>query len=302
MSEAPAATGRNIAGRNLALGALAIALIGFALTPNFVRLSEIGPLATGFWRALFAAPLLVTLLAVTIARREVPAVRVRPRDYAWLIFTSCAMAGDLILFQSAVHHTSIANASLIGSLFPIVATLGAWLLFDERITRTFIIGLGVALSGAALLVYAGGTPLEPIALGDYLAAATALSFAFYVLGLKQLRGRFTTSTVMTWNLGISACILLPLAIAMGENLLPPTLTGWAILIAFAVVVDVIGRGSYTFSFAQLTASFIAVGMLLVPGVAALIAWVLFDEALSALQGIAVITAMIGIGLAQYSQR
>ena len=289
------------AGRTLALVALVVALLGFALTPNFVRLSEIGPVATGFWRSLFAAPLLIALHGITSVRRDQAPPQLRPADLAWLLFTSCAMAADLFLFQSAVHHTSIANAALIGGLFPIVATLGAWLLFDERITRLFLVGLVVALSGTSLLVYAGGTPLEPVALGDYFAAASVFSFSFYVLGLKQLRGRFSTATVMSWNLGVSACVLLPVAIIMGESLLPPSLYGWIVLIAFAVIVDVTARTSYTFSFARLTASFNALGMLVVPGLAAVIAWIVFGESLSFLQIFAALTALCGIGLAQFGQ-
>ncbi len=290
------------AARNLALIALGVAMLGFALTPNFVRLSEIGPLATGFWRSLFAAPLLFAVHGLSVTRADRIVTEIRTSDFSWLIFTSCAMAADLILFQSAVHHTSIANAALIGGLFPIVATLGAWLLFKEQITRLFLVGLVVALSGASLLIYSGGTALEPVALGDYFAAASVFSFSFYVLGLKRLRGRFSTATVMSWNLGISACVLLAAATVMGEALLPPSLYGWVILIAFAVVVDVTARTSYTYSFARLTASFNAVGMLAAPGLAALIAWALFGEALTWLQTVAALTALAGVGLAQYGQK
>lgn len=298
----PATPSPVMAGKNLALAALVVAVLGFALTAIFVRLSEVGPLATGFWRSLLAAPLLFAMQGFTRARQDRPAASLRARDYGWLMFTSCAMAADLILFQSAVHHTSIANAALIGGLFPIVATIGAWLLFDERITRIFLIGLAVALSGTSLLVYAGGTPLAPIALGDYLAAGSVFSFSFYVLGLKQLRNRFSTSTVMSWNLSVSACILLPVAIAMGESLLPPSLYGWLVLVGFAVIVDVISRTSYTYSFARLTASFNALGMLAAPAIAAAIAWVLFGESLSILQITAAFIALGGIALAQHGQR
>ena len=298
----PATPSASTAAKNLALVALVVAVIGFALTAIFVRLSELGPIATGFWRSLLAAPLLFALQGFTMSRQEHAAVSLRVRDYAWLMFTSCAMAADLILFQSAVHHTSIANAALIGGLFPIVATLGAWLLFDERITRIFLVGMVIALAGTTLLVYAGGTPLEPVALGDHLAAGSVFSFSFYVIGLKQLRGRFSTSTVMSWNLGVSACVLLPIAIAMGESLLPPSLYGWLVLIGFAVIVDVTSRTAYTYSFARLTASFNAVGMLAAPGLAAVIAWILFGESLSILQIAAALIALGGIALAQQGQR
>ena len=49
----------------LALPALVLGAIGIAFSPIFVRLSELGPTATGFHRVFLALPLLWGWLAVT---------------------------------------------------------------------------------------------------------------------------------------------------------------------------------------------------------------------------------------------
>jgi drug/metabolite transporter (DMT)-like permease len=289
-------------GRGTALAALIIGAVGFALTPNIVRLSELGPIATGFWRSLFALPLLLALSRIEQGRDPVPPSALRRRDYGWLAFASLAMVADLILFPSSVHYTSIANASLLGGLNPIIVTIGAALLFGERITPLFVAGMAMALVGTALLVEAGPEALAGFNAGDALALASAFSFAFYTLGLKQLRGRLKTGTVVVWNMGIAALCLLPAAAIAGETLWPQSATGWATLVGFAVAVDLVARSAYTFSFARLPASFNAVGLLSFPVIAALIAWVLFGEALSWQQGAAAVIVLAGIGIAQRTTR
>ena len=297
--------------RGLALLALFIGVLGFALTPILVRLSEVGPIATAFWRAALAFPVLWTVMSIEVrggagSTRRPRAPRPRSaRDYGWLVFASMAMAGDLILFQTAVHYTTIANAALLGGLQPIFVVFGAWFLFRERITALFLLGMAVALTGASLLVLAG--PVHEaglragIALGDILALGAALTFALYSLGLRELRGRFSTATVMTWNMGLGAVVLLPAAWLAGQSVVPQSVYGWAVVIGFALVVDLMGRSSYTFAFAHLPASFNSVGMLSMPVVAAALAWLLFDEAISTGQGLAAAVVLAGIFLAQRAQ-
>ncbi len=45
-------------GSRLALAALISGAVGIACTPIFVRLSELGPTATAFWRLALALPVL----------------------------------------------------------------------------------------------------------------------------------------------------------------------------------------------------------------------------------------------------
>src|SRR5438552_946812 len=80
----PAALGRQRAERG-ALIALFLGATAIAFSPIFVRLSELGPSATAFWRVAFAVPAL-SLWLTTENRQPGAAVR-QPRsrrDWAWL--------------------------------------------------------------------------------------------------------------------------------------------------------------------------------------------------------------------------
>jgi drug/metabolite transporter (DMT)-like permease len=79
----------------------------------------------------------------------------------------------------------VANATLFANFAPIFVTFGAWLLFQERITRTFITGLVFALGGAALLIRVSfGIGAQQV-LGDGLGLLTAVFYAGYILSIKK---------------------------------------------------------------------------------------------------------------------
>jgi len=137
--------------------------------PIFVRLSDLGPIATGFWRLGLALPLLWLWSALANNKQPKSQGLAKGNKYIWLIIAGVCLAGDLALFNQALEFTSVTNATLLINTFPVFVATGAWLLFGERITPGFVIGLLVALVGAAVLV--GSTfsvGLENI-LGDGLA-------------------------------------------------------------------------------------------------------------------------------------
>ena len=271
----------------------------FALTPVFVRFADVGPIAAGFWRMIIALPIVWTWFQIEGWRRPVGVANVRSRqDTIWLVASAVAIAIDLSLWHSSFLYTSVANAALLGSLHPIVIAIGAWLLFKEVITRVFVVGLVIALGGSILLARSGAREFADVALGDLLAALSTVGFSIYALTLKRLRQTLSTATIMLWTLSLAPLLLLPIALVVGETLIPQTPNGWAVVIGFALVGNVAGQSMLTYAFAHLPASFNAVSLLIVPVLAALIAWPLFQETISALQGIAGVAVLCGIIIAE----
>ena len=224
-----------------ALIALFGAVLAFALTPVLVRLSEVGPTATGFWRMAIAIPILLILM-----RRENASARhVRPaptkRDYLALIGVSLIFGVEMGLWQTIFLTTTIANATLIGYSSPIFVTIGAWLIFGERITPLFLAGLALSMIGIGLLVSATQGDFGPFALGDLIAAACALMWGAYVLGLKGVLRVFGPMTAVTWNTVIAALLILPAAALLGETIVPVTLFGWLIVLIYGLFVHATGQ-------------------------------------------------------------
>jgi drug/metabolite transporter (DMT)-like permease len=277
--------------RAYALVALFAGATCIALSPIWVRVADVGPTASAFWRVALAAPLLWGALAFTARAGADPA---RPH-WPLLAAAGSAFAGDLAFWHWSIQATSIANATLLANLSSIFVTLAAWLLWRQRPSAQFLVGLALALAGVALLVRASLGFSSTALLGDGFGVVTAMFYAWYLLTVKRLRDLgAATLRLMAVTTTLTAVILLPVALASGEVLLPASSRGWLVLLGLAWITHAGGQGLITYSLAHLPAAFSSVGLLLQPLMAAAFAWILLGEPLVALQfaGGAVVLAAI----------
>ncbi|OLE18317.1 MAG: hypothetical protein AUG50_06525 [Betaproteobacteria bacterium 13_1_20CM_3_63_8] len=280
---------------NRALAALLLGATCIALSPIFVRVSEAGPTATAFWRVALAVPALWLLYALK------PKARLgRYTGKWWLLFAAgFAFAGDLGFWHSSIKLTSVANSTLLANLAAIFVTLAAWLFLRQRPSFAFLCGLAAALVGVTLLVNASLQFSSTALLGDALGIVTAMFYAAYILAVKGLRDRGeTTLHVMAVTSTITALMLLPVALASGEAMLPATHAGWWTLLGLALVSHAAGQGLIAYALAHLPAAFSAVSLLFQPVMAAAFAWLLLAEALVPLQILGAGVVLAGIYLAK----
>ncbi|MCA9926586.1 MAG: DMT family transporter [Anaerolineales bacterium] len=277
----------------LILGAFAI---GFS--PIFVRLSAAGPIATGFWRMGLALPF---LWGGMVWHDQKQVVKKRPfstHDFLLLFLAAAFFTADLSLWHTALGLTTVANATLLPNFFPVFVTLGAWLLFGQRVTRLFLIGMLLALVGATLLIGTSAAISRQTLVGDLLALSTAVVYSGYFLTISRLRHRYSAFTVMAWVSIIAALLLLAETLLVGEPLLVTTIQEWLVLIALALVAQVVGQSLIAYALAHLPPAFSSVTMILQPLVATIVAWLLFQEALSPLQAVGGAVVLAGILLAR----
>lgn len=280
----------------LALAAMLVGVSAIAFSPIFVRLSDLGPNAVAFWRMALAAPLLwvwVSASSDTVVAR--PASRIA---YLWLLVPGIFFAGDLMLWHAAIGMTSVANATFLPNLAPLIVSLLAWQFLGERLKPVFAVGLVAALAGVGMMVIASAGRGESNLTGDMLGAITALFYAGYILSVKQLRNRYSTSTIMLSSALIATVILFLATLITGEAFLPGDWRGWLVLFGLAWFSHAGGQGLITYALGYLPASFSSVMMLMQPVLAALFAWLLLSEAMTPLQAAGGVLVVLGVYLAR----
>ncbi|HEY0523550.1 MAG TPA: DMT family transporter [Stellaceae bacterium] len=286
-----------------ALAALLFGGIAIALSPIFVRLSELGPTATAFYRTALAVPALFLWMQAEGRVRKAPqpataAGRLPPRA-AWALATPAFfLAGDLILWHWSIRFTSVANATLLANFTPIFVTLFGFLLFGQRVRPAFLGALAVTVAGAAVLVGESVSLSRTSMVGDALGIVTATFYASYILSVARLRTQFGTAAIMAWTALGTSVLLFPAALASGESLWPATVYGWSILLGLALVSHSIGQSTITFALAHLPASFSSVGLLVQPAMAAVFAWAILGEPLTVARMAGGAIVLIGILLAK----
>ncbi|MGE0151476.1 MAG: DMT family transporter [Reyranellaceae bacterium] len=280
-----------------ALPVLLLGAVAIACSPIFVRLSELGPIATAVHRVGLALPVLLLILRLT-PRPTVKRASHSGADWGLLALAGFMFAGDLATWHWSLQFTTVANATLLANFAPIFVALFSWLVFKERFTRLFLAGLTLAMIGALTLMSASLSLGPETLMGDLIALSCGGFYAGYILSIARLRSRFDTMTVMFWTGLGTFLFLLPLCWVQGESLVPPTLYAWAILLGLALVSHAGGQTMIAFALAHLPASFSSVALLTQPVVAAILAVIVLNEVPLPLQAVGGVVVLIGIWLAK----
>jgi drug/metabolite transporter (DMT)-like permease len=257
----------------------AIAVCAWSTGTILAKYIDMGSLAIGFYRFAFFGLAIVIWMSL----RGTP-FRLRViRDSMW---GGIALGADIALFFSAVKLTSIVNATIIGSMQPVVVGVIAARFFGEKIGMRNVAWSVVALAGTVVVVAGGAGDDASDLRGDLLALAAMLSWSAYFIASKNSKKTMTstefTAGTALWTMAICA----PLGFAFGQDMSWPSATNWAWLILMAATSGLIGHAMMNWSLVRIPLWVGSTFTLLIPVFSALLAWVVLDEAVTVVQGIA----------------
>ena len=259
----------------LAFAALIVGNVALAFGPWLVRLSDVGPVAAGFWRMALALPFL-WLIAVGAKQRPHWPSRAL---IGVLLLAAFFFAADLAAWHTGIHLTKLGNATLFGNISSFAfAAWGLWLVrrWPSRIQGTALI---LAAVGCALLM-AGSYELSPRYLrGDLLALLAGLLYTGYLILVERARGVLAPLPLLLLVSLFGAMMLLPFAIGLGEQIWP---SEWTPVLLLALGSQVIGQGLLVYALGALPPLVIGLALLTQPAISALIGWLAYDERLTAL--------------------
>jgi drug/metabolite transporter (DMT)-like permease len=284
--------------KTLAVAALLAGAAAIGTSALFVKVSEVGPVSSAFWRVFLALPVL--WLWARIESRAITRESGRA-DIGILLLAGFFFAGDLAVWHWSIVLTSVANATLLANCAPIFVALAAWLLYRRRPKALFLLGLATAVGGMVLLLRGDFQHRGDALLGDALGIVTAMFYAAYQLTVTRARKTLSTARIMAVSGAVTALILLPIALVSGERFLPLSAHGWLLLLGLALIAQAGGQSLIAYAMAHLPATFSSVGLLLQPVIAAALAWVLLGEALTSLAIAGAVLVLIGIRIAHAAE-
>ena len=196
------------------------------------------PAAEGaFIRFVFGLIFLIPVLAPALRRGF------SPRIWRLLILRGALHVLAVVLWFFAMARITVAEATAIGFLNPVVVTLGAALLMGERISWRRMLAIAVALLGAMIVLRPG---LRELQLGHGAQLGAALAFGSSYLVAKRL-SELLPATVVVVMMSLTVCIgLAPLA---ALNWVPPSPVQYMMLAGTAVFATA-GHYAMTRAFAS----------------------------------------------------
>ena len=242
-----------------------------------LRTIDAGAPMIAFWRMAIGVP---TMWLAAWWFDQIPDRRV----WRGALVPGMLFGASMPLGFEATLTTSIANASLIGSLTPVVILLGAGRLIGERIDPAKVPAALVAVGGIALVLLAGGHTSGASWHGDLAALGNLAAWVGYFLMTKRHRDQ---------GIGSWAYLAVVFAVGFGVTVVWSVVAGfdlgdvdgadWFGVLAMVLLPGLVGHGLYTWSMQRLPAQVLSLFSLLNPVVATAGAWMLFGERLSLLQ-------------------
>jgi drug/metabolite transporter (DMT)-like permease len=173
-------------------------------------------------------------------------LRVSGRRLTWRTLLTAAPGGvllglDVTFFFVAVKETSVADATIIGALQPVLVLLVAGRWFGERVGRREVMLVLLSLVGVAVVaVGSSGSPVFSVR-GDLLASCALLAWTGYWLVSKRTRSRLPALEYMTGVLLTASLVITPVMLVSGSSFAATKPSDWLWLALFVLFPSTTGQ-------------------------------------------------------------
>jgi drug/metabolite transporter (DMT)-like permease len=280
------------------LGALVI-----AFSAILVKLAEVSPATSAFFRCAYAVPVL-GLLAWIERRRYGP----RPlSERALTLGTGVLFAADLIFWHYSIKAVGAGLATVLGNIQVVLVAVLAWAFLSERPTNRTLASIPIVFAGVVLIsgVIGAGAYGEDPALGVIYGVLTAISYALFILVLRHANADLRRPAGPLFDATLVAAVCCGLAgAAIGDIDWVPDLEaqGWLALLALSS--QVLGWMLISVSLPRLPAALGSILLTLQPVCTVILGVILLSEEPSAVQlsGVAIVLAGVAFATLQPTSR
>lgn len=202
-----------------------------------------------------------------------------------------------MLFTVGISFTSPVNATIVATMLPIITMILSALILKERITVPKLAGIAIGLTGALMLVLAGGKgPMGGGIKGDLMCLTAQTCIGLYMVLFRGMIHRYNVITLMKWMFLFSSLIVTPLTwpyiSAIDYASLP--------LVAWAEIAFIVFGGTYAayifFTYGQQLLTPTVVGMYnyVQPIVATILAVAMGVGLFGWREGVAMVLVFVGV--------
>ena len=287
------------AGENRLLGfvCLSISILGLGALWPMMRagVQAMPALWFGSTRLLMASA--VMFVVVIVLRRFRLPTR---QDIPVIISVGVFMMGIYVtLAQIALQYVPAGRATLLGYTVPLWVMPFAILFLHERINRLKLIGWLLGVTGLFVLFNPVGFDWSDpdVVLGNGFMIICSMSWAACVIQMRTQVYRLEPFQLVPWQLLVAgSCVLVSAMVFQPAQYIEFTPPNFWLLFVSGPVVSSLTLWSSTMSLRHLPALTSSVGLLGVPFVATLLAWIFLGEALTVTLSIGLVVIFAGIAM------
>ena len=258
---------------------------------------ELTPLALVVLRTSGTAAILFGLSALTPRRRGSQQFT-RPEFRELFLYSLLGASINQVCFLEGLARTTATNAAVMYVCVPLMTLGFAVMLGREKATWNGVTGIAIGLVGALILIVPKGNldVSSSATVGNLLLLIGGASFALYLVLTRPILARHDPLRVMSWVFLFSALTVLPFGVAgiiqLGSTGMSNV--GWASAAYVVVGATVFPYMLNSWALVRVTASVVAVYILLQPVVAGILGRIFLGESFGPNTALAATLVVAGV--------
>jgi drug/metabolite transporter (DMT)-like permease len=243
-----------------------------------------------FYRMLIGAPMMIAMAYRTggALTRDL----MRKTALPGILFGLSFLSGF-----ASVKMTSIANATLITTVQPILVLFVAPKLFGERIRARQLLYSAFSMAGVLLVVLAAASTSGAKLSGDLMALLNVVIWTVYFILSKKRR----VAGIHSWSYLAAVFLwasffILPFGVVASNDLGAMESLDWVYVVAMAIGPGLVGHGLMTWAQSHVDVTLASLLGLMSPVISTVAAWFVFGESLTPWQivGAAVVLSFLAL--------
>ena len=278
-----------------------IAAIIISTSSVWVKIAEVAPSVSGFYRMFIGG----ALLLIICLSKNLDLWR-GWKYFSWLFLAAVFFALDLYFWHRSIFYIGPGLATVLGNFQVFFMTLAGVLFFREKISLNFILGLVITITGLFFLVGIYWADLsDQYQTGVVYGLLTAVVYTGFMLSLRHVQSKDNGLSAYS-NLGIMsllcALILFIELTVSGLDISIPSTQSFVSLLILGVFCQVVGWVLITQTMPNLPTSIVGVVLLLQPALSMLWDVLFFARPMSLLDMVGLSMVLIGVYLASLNKK
>ncbi len=247
-------------------------MLSVSTSPIVARyLDSVPAVAISFWRMTFGA---IILWSFSLFKRQ---SCLQKSNLIRTIISGFFLGIHFVLFFSSIKLTTIANATFLGTLAPMVTYIIEKIILKRNHNFYLTAGLCLALLGATIIISNRFDFSSSYTIGNLLAILSSIFIGLSLIISENVRGQVSTISYSRTLFLTAACTLLLIAQVSNTNIVNYTIYDFSGLLFLGIVPTLLGHGILYYCIRYISPTIVASIPMGEPIIASAIAWFLFNE-------------------------